>query len=80
MPGPAVARMDVTGGAPVQIAEATDLILRSIANGSRECAPDDRLRDASRRIAAKHGLAAILRDAAQRARPSRDNGEAVARG
>ena len=27
-----------------------DLILRSIANGSRECAPDDRLRDASRRM------------------------------
>jgi hypothetical protein len=26
------------------------LILRSIANGSRECAPDDRLRDASRRM------------------------------
>jgi hypothetical protein len=24
--------------------------LRSIANGSRECAPDDRLRDASRRM------------------------------
>jgi hypothetical protein len=24
-----------------------DLILSSIANGSRECAPDDRLRDAS---------------------------------
>jgi hypothetical protein len=29
----------------------TALILRSIANGSRECAPDDRLRDASRRMA-----------------------------
>jgi hypothetical protein len=28
----------------------SDLILRSIANGSRECAPDDRLRDASRRM------------------------------
>jgi hypothetical protein len=28
----------------------SDLILRSIANGSRECAPDDRLRDASRLI------------------------------
>jgi 4-hydroxymandelate oxidase len=27
-----------------------DLILRSIANGSRECATDDRLRDASRRM------------------------------
>jgi hypothetical protein len=27
-----------------------DLILRSFANGSRECAPDDRLRDASRRM------------------------------
>jgi hypothetical protein len=30
--------------------EGTDLILRSIANGSRECAPDDRLRDAFRRM------------------------------
>jgi hypothetical protein len=29
---------------------AWGLILRSIANGSRECAPDDRLRDASRRM------------------------------
>jgi len=28
----------------------SDLILRSIANGSRECAPDDRLCDASRRM------------------------------
>jgi hypothetical protein len=28
----------------------SDLILRSIANGSRESAPDDRLRDASRRM------------------------------
>jgi hypothetical protein len=27
-----------------------DLIPRSIATGSRECAPDDRLRDASRRM------------------------------
>jgi len=27
-----------------------DLILRSIANGSRECAPDDGRRDASRRM------------------------------
>src|ERR1700730_15829332 len=30
--------------------EGSDLILRSITNGSRECAPDDRLRDASRRM------------------------------
>ena len=37
--------------------------LRSIATGSRERAPDDRLRDASRRMDARHGLAAILRDA-----------------
>jgi hypothetical protein len=34
------------------------LIQSSIANGSRECAPDDRLRDASRRMDATHGLAA----------------------
>src|ERR1700733_13443970 len=33
-----------------QIKKVLDLILRSIANGSRECAPDDRLRDASRRM------------------------------
>jgi hypothetical protein len=33
------------------------LILRSIATGSRECAPDDKLRDASRRMAARRRLA-----------------------
>jgi hypothetical protein len=40
-----------------------DLILRSGATGSRECAPDGKLRDASRRMAATPGLAAILRGA-----------------
>jgi hypothetical protein len=33
-----------------KIASWQDLIPRSIANGSRERAPDDRLRDASRRM------------------------------
>ena len=36
--------------------------LWSIANGSRECAPVDRLCDASRRMDATHGLAALLRE------------------
>ena len=52
-----------------------DLILRSIANGSRECAPDDRLRDASRRMAATHRLAAILRDARKKRTPQDEVGE-----
>jgi hypothetical protein len=51
-----------------ELAQQRSLILRSIATGSRECAPDDKLRDASRRMDAMQGLAAILRDAAQRAR------------
>jgi hypothetical protein len=44
-----------------ELAQQRSLFPRSIATGARECAPDDKLRDASRGMDATHRLAAILR-------------------
>src|ERR1700682_5522653 len=54
----------------------SDLILRSIANGSRECAPDDRLRDASRRMKRRIGRYSnsLFRDRAARRRLDPERG------
>jgi hypothetical protein len=47
---PVASWFETRGVAALLPMRGSDLILRSIANGSRECAPDDRLRDASRRM------------------------------